>query len=407
MKPLINWFSVLLMCSICYVQSNAQNGIILQQDTTICAGISVPLSVNPLSPAWELVILPPGSEFEYSFDSAPNNWTTTTGSWKKGNAPFGSDNSDLDPDFFYNTFWPSDNNEGIDLYVRRIIDLTGFDLSTINWYIGVDNGYTLYINGNRVSSNYSEGVTYRWEYSGFFPQNFLKQGINIIAIALENKRGHTAFDMMIKGKEIRSIKWSTGETTENISVKPSKTTTYSVTITEAKQSRTDKVTVNVINKPIPTIPSDTIVCTNDSVILNPGKYDSYSWQDGSSQNSFTVKRPGVYSVTVSNQCGSSTAQTIVNPSSCIVYFPNAFTPNGDGRNDVFRVLNVPNFSSYRLTVFNRWGQKVFETSDRTRGWNGFLNGTLQRTDVFIWVCEFQKKANEPKTTMKGIVTLIR
>jgi gliding motility-associated-like protein len=406
MKPLRNWLGVFFIIGICRLQSSAQS-IILQKDTIICSGTSVPLSVNPLSPASELIILSAGSEFEYSFDSAPGNWTTTTGGWKKGNAPFGSDNSNSNPDFFYNTLWPSDNDDGIDLYIRRTIDLTGYDLSTINWYMGVDNGYTLYVNGNRVSSNYSEGITYRWEYSGTLPQNFLKQGINIVAIALENKRGYTAFDMMIKGKEIRSIKWSTGETTENIVVNPSKTTTYSVTVTEAKQSRTDRITVNIIGKPVPALPTDTIVCANDSVTLYPGKYDSYLWHDGSSQSSYTTKRPGIYSVTVSNQCGATTVNTVVNPSSCIVYFPSAFTPNGDGKNDVFRVLNVPNFSSYRLTIFNRWGQRIFETSDRTQGWNGLLNGTLQTTDVFIWVCQFQKKPGEPKEMMRGTVTLIR
>ncbi len=143
-------------------------------------------------------ILPPGSEWEYAFGVQPDTtWTTTTGGWNKGNAPFGNmpiGNNTYGPDFGYNTLWPEN---GI-LSVRTTIDLTGYDLSTIHWDLGVDNGFMLYVNGVFVAGDNAEGYTKRWEYSGGIPSGLLP-GDNIIAVALEDHGVATAFDMQITG----------------------------------------------------------------------------------------------------------------------------------------------------------------------------------------------------------------
>ena len=80
--------------------------------------------------------------------------------WTVGPAPFGNYlGGSYDPAgyFNYQTLWDADGSDGDDLWVRQSIDLTGFDLDSIRWDLGVDNGYKLYINGTLVSSENAEG----------------------------------------------------------------------------------------------------------------------------------------------------------------------------------------------------------------------------------------------------------
>jgi len=66
-----------------------------------------------------------------------------------------------------------------------------------------------------------------------------------------------------------------------------------------------------------------------------------------------------------------------------------------------------NVKEFHLVVYNRWGQKVFETVDPAKGWNGLVNGLVQSSATFVWFCEFNKPGNAGKTKMKGTVTLIK
>lgn len=82
-----------------------------------------------------------------------------------------------------------------------------------------------------------------------------------------------------------------------------------------------------------------------------------------------------------------------------------FTPNGDGKNDLFMVLTQFQLQDYDLSVFNRWGQKVFETRDQRQGWDGTFNGMLQDSGGYVWYCSFKNSTNT--SYMKGTVILVR
>jgi hypothetical protein len=84
------------------------------------------------------------------------------------------------------------------------VDLTGYDLSSVLWDLGVDNGFKLYANGALVASDNAEGFTFRWEYSGGFAGT-LVPGANVIAVALEDHGGFTAFDMQITGDRVPGV----------------------------------------------------------------------------------------------------------------------------------------------------------------------------------------------------------
>lgn len=158
------------------------------------------------TPVQAALIFAPHSMWEYTFADPTGSatWKTTTGlggGWAAGSAPFGNHTGaftpDLAGDFSFATLWASDGVDGDDLWVRTAVDFTGFDLSTVAWGLGVDNGYTLYLNGALVSTANGEGYTSRWEYSGGFTG--LLPGVNVLAVALEDHGGLTAFDMQVTG----------------------------------------------------------------------------------------------------------------------------------------------------------------------------------------------------------------
>ncbi len=145
-------------------------------------------------------VLAPGSTWEYTFTNptGSSTWNTTTGVggiWSSGAAPFSNVGSG---DFAAATVWPADGGDGDDLWLRTSIDLCHYDLSSIHWDLGVDNGFKLYANGTLVASANAEGFTFRWEYGGGFGAA-LVPGMNVIAVALEDHGGLTAFDMQITG----------------------------------------------------------------------------------------------------------------------------------------------------------------------------------------------------------------
>jgi gliding motility-associated-like protein len=86
--------------------------------------------------------------------------------------------------------------------------------------------------------------------------------------------------------------------------------------------------------------------------------------------------------------------------------PNAFTPNRDGRNDLFRASYKGYFEAFQLSIYNRWGQVVYSSSNPDQGWNGRLGGKDIDSGVFVWICTY-RFFGRTTSTQKGTVTLIR
>ena len=85
---------------------------------------------------------------------------------------------------------------------------------------------------------------------------------------------------------------------------------------------------------------------------------------------------------------------------------NAFSPNGDGSNDIFRPSVMGKMKQYELMVHNRYGQMIFTTHSPTVGWDGTIKGTPQNAGYFVWQCRY-KIRNELVKYAKGIVFLMR
>lgn len=122
--------------------------------------------------------------------------------------------------------------------------------------------------------------------------------------------------------------------------------------------------------------------------------------------------PGTFRIPILNKehCAVDSAdvslQLIVEPECDRVMMPNAFSPNGDGRNDLFKPLHGPYIKKVVFIVYNRYGQVVFRNSDRNPGWDGKLNGHLQDPGTYIWTISFENYQGV-KRSMKGLAVLVR
>ena len=119
---------------------------------------------------------------------------------------------------------------------------------------------------------------------------------------------------------------------------------------------------------------------------------------------------GTYRVTVTdaNGCTDSVLATVEYKNCCIVFIPDAFTPNKDGRNDLARIKVKGIFTLKTFAIYNRFGEKVFETRDINSGWDGMYKGSLQDLGTYnYYVQGICGDAGNDEVMYKGTITLIR
>jgi gliding motility-associated-like protein len=110
---------------------------------------------------------------------------------------------------------------------------------------------------------------------------------------------------------------------------------------------------------------------------------------------------------LSNKCGLFTDEIELKYGLCKVLLPSAFTPNGDGLNDQLKVLGTELVSTLQFTLCNRWGQVVYQTADKTKGWDGTFNGQQQPIGSYSWILSYKIIGEEKTHKTKGTVLLIR
>lgn len=134
------------------------------------------------------------------------------------------------------------------------------------------------------------------------------------------------------------------------------------------------------------------------------------WSTGDTTEMLQVVHPGIYTLSVTTEpIGCTTTESIAIKKDCYIDIPNVFTPNGDGHNDYFfpRQLLSESVTAFRMQVFNRWGQVIFETSNIDgRGWDGRFNNKAQPMGVYVYQIDVEF-VNERKESFSGNVTLLR
>jgi gliding motility-associated-like protein len=159
---------------------------------------------------------------------------------------------------------------------------------------------------------------------------------------------------------------------------------------------------------------DTAICAgNKSIILADKINDKipgaqWLWSTGQHSPSIVVTAPGVYSLDVNiHGCHATDAVEVAND--CYLDIPNVFSPNGDGSNDYFfpRQYLAKGLSTFKLDIYNRWGQLIFETTNlEGSGWDGKFNNIDQPQGVFVYIIDVTFKDGQ-KEHHQGNVTLMR
>jgi len=173
----------------------------------------------------------------------------------------------------------------------------------------------------------------------------------------------------------------------------------------------DSLNVRVMGTPFINLGNDTMMCIGETLRLRAdgSNITRVLWSDGSTGPFLDVTKAGTYSVTVFNDCGSYTDQITVDYTQCDPKptFPNAFSPNNDGRNDFFRPVVRGPMYEYELRIFNRWGELIYLGRDSKKGWDGRYQGQLVGVGTYVWWLTYKKMPNGNPNIIKGEVTVIR
>jgi gliding motility-associated-like protein len=206
-----------------------------------------------------------------------------------------------------------------------------------------------------------------------------------------------------------AYRWNDGSDQRKLSL--NQAGNYWVSVTVGRCSKTDTVRVKSHAFDLSLGP-DLEVCDGRRVVLDPGiAGGNYTWQDGSSNPQFTVTDSGLYRVTVSRGgCQESTA-VHVSYKYCVecMHVPNMFTPNGDGTNDVFRVLPRCQVLKYELMILNRYGEAVFTSREPTDSWDGSFRGQPLEPGVYYYLvrASFDRGNDVREEMFKGDISLLR
>lgn len=220
-----------------------------------------------------------------------------------------------------------------------------------------------------------------------------------------------------------TYKWypSTGLSNDAISnpvARPLDTTEYKVVVTNSFGCKDSAfLTINVYRNLEIDAGIDKVILAGDTATLDAtikGTAVEYLWSPATAISDVHAIRPHVFpaeateytlSATSTVGCGSGADKVLIKVYK-EVKVPNAFTPNGDGNNDKFRILPLDNYQLVRMGVYNRWGKLLFTTTDKYSGWDGTHNGIMQPPGVYVYHLELVSDQGK-RLVSQGTVMLLR
>jgi gliding motility-associated-like protein len=158
--------------------------------------------------------------------------------------------------------------------------------------------------------------------------------------------------------------------------------------------------------------SDTLTVPRGFILEAGSGMASYLWNTGAITESIKIIAEGMYIVELESWAGCigiDSVYILFAPPECF-YIPNAFTPNGDGLNDIFKPVTFCPVTDYHMLIYNRWGEKLFESNDISTGWDGRKNGNLCPGDTYVYMISYKVEETQgaaAKNVKYGIVLLLK
>lgn len=207
-----------------------------------------------------------------------------------------------------------------------------------------------------------------------------------------------------------TILWEDGSTSNTRSI--STAGQFWARVTDNGCSFADTVNLFIGTTPQVVLPNDTLLCRGALLKLTarwPGS--TVQWSNGSRDSFIYVSSPGTYSVTLTNPCGNASDQVVVRYAGdyCDVFVPDAFTPNGDGKNEFFEIVGR-GINPRLLIIYDRWGSIVFDSrTDKIFKWDGQHNGLMCGDGMYSYLFHYEVAGGDirRRNTIKGSVLLYR
>jgi gliding motility-associated-like protein/CSLREA domain-containing protein len=213
-----------------------------------------------------------------------------------------------------------------------------------------------------------------------------------------------------------NVLWNTGSTSATLV--PVATGFYEASATASGCVFSDDINVEIIPPIELDLGPDRIACKETVVTIDtylqtfPYPLD-FTWSEPGTEATLEVNQTDTYTVSVADDCETVSDEVYVyfEQCGCLIYVPNAFTPDNDGLNEVFQVESECAFENYNLKIFNRDGDIVFQTEDPNDRWNGNTYGGAYyvKDDVYVWQIEYSTTTLEGSISDKltGHVTVLR
>ena len=196
--------------------------------------------------------------------------------------------------------------------------------------------------------------------------------------------------------------------------------TYIVTVRDANGceettvgtivDNSNPISVSFITKNVTCYGVDPLGAITANVIGGFSPY-YFQWNNDSALNKNYLQNisAGTYTLQITdfNNCAFQDTVTVVSAPCCQLYIPNSFSPNDDGVNDVFIPITNATVTKYSFTIYNRWGNRVFFTSDISRGWDGKTKGLKSDVDTYFYLIDYYCPYSDKTYQLKGDVTLVK
>jgi gliding motility-associated-like protein len=220
---------------------------------------------------------------------------------------------------------------------------------------------------------------------------------------------NVAMDLTAFDSSYVRYRWSTGSVQPSIQV--TRGGTYWVVTYNGACYDSDTFELAYKRPPQAFLGSDTGICEPDTILLQSARFggSAFYWQQKLSADSFlAVTTPGLYEFRIENECGTAADTIEIFECECELYVPNAFSPDGDGLNDVFYAEGCEP-SLFRMQIYNSWGQRVYASDDVRRGWDGKYNGRAAPEGIYSWSLEYTGSIRSYRLNkaISGTLILIR